>query len=76
MNNREIARLLEKLADILQLKDESTFRIKTYRKAALSISRLDEDLQRLYEQNKLDQIPGVKALTLRRKMYAGRITRI
>lgn len=59
MSNQELARLLEKIADILQIKDESTFRIKAYRNAAFYISHLDEDLQVLYEQKRLDQIPGV-----------------
>lgn len=59
MSNLELARLLEKIADILQIKDENTFKIKAYRNAAMTINNLDEDLQYLYEQKRLDQIPGV-----------------
>lgn len=59
MNNKEMAGLLERIADILQIKDENPFKIKAYRNAAVSIYHLDEDLQYLYKQNRLDQIPGV-----------------
>lgn len=59
MTNREIAKTLEKVADILQIKEENTFKIRAYRKAAESIYHLDENLTVLYEQNKIGDIPGV-----------------
>ncbi len=59
MSNRELARLLEKIADLLQIKDENSFKIKAYRNAAICIYHLDEDLQYLYEEKRLDRIPGV-----------------
>lgn len=59
MKNHEAACLFEKIADLLQIKDENTFKINAYRNAAVVISHLDEDLQVLYEQKRLDQIPGV-----------------
>lgn len=59
MSMQEVAQILENIADLLQIKDENIFKIKAYRNAALSLSLLDEDLQYLYEQKRLDQIPGV-----------------
>lgn len=59
MTNREIARTLDHIADILQFKDENPFKVKAYRQAAHSIYHLDEDLQYLYEKKRLDEIPGV-----------------
>jgi DNA polymerase IV (family X) len=59
MTNREIARTLEHIADILQFQDDNPFKVKAYRQAAHSIYHLDEDLQYLYEKKRLDDIPGV-----------------
>ncbi len=59
MTNREIARTLDHIADILQFKDENPFKIKAYRSAANSIYHLDEDIQYLYQKKRLDEIPGV-----------------
>lgn len=59
MTNREIARTLDHIADILQFKEENPFKIKAYRQAANSIYHLDEDIQYLYEKDRLGEIPGV-----------------
>ncbi|NLB87634.1 MAG: DNA polymerase/3'-5' exonuclease PolX, partial [Syntrophomonadaceae bacterium] len=59
MTNREIARTLERIADILQIKGENFFKVRAYRKAAESIYHLDENLTVLYEQDKIGDIPGV-----------------
>lgn len=59
MTNREIARIFDHIADLLQFKDENPFKVKAYRQAAHSIYHLDEDLQYLYEKERLDDIPGV-----------------
>lgn len=59
MTNREIARTLDHIADILQFKEENPFKIRAYRQAANSIHYLDEDLQYLYEKGRLGEIPGV-----------------
>lgn len=59
MTNREIARTLDRIADILQIKGENFFKVRAYRKAAESVYHLDENLTVLYEQNKIGDIPGV-----------------
>ncbi|MEA4927030.1 MAG: DNA polymerase/3'-5' exonuclease PolX [Syntrophomonadaceae bacterium] len=59
MTNREIARIFDHIADLLQFKDENPFKVKAYRQAAHYIYHLDEDLQYLYEKKRLDDIPGV-----------------
>jgi DNA polymerase (family 10) len=59
MTNREIARTLDHIADILQFKDENPFKVKAYRQAASSIYHLDEDIHYLYEKGRLEEIPGV-----------------
>ena len=59
MTNREIARTLDHIADILEFQEENPFKIKAYRQAANSIYHLDEDIQYLYEKDRLGEIPGV-----------------
>jgi DNA polymerase (family X) len=59
LTNREIARIFDHIADILQFKDENPFKVRAYRQAANSIYHLDEDLHYLHEKDRLDEIPGV-----------------
>lgn len=59
MTNREIARVFDRIADMLQFKDENPFKVRAYRQAANSIYHLDEDLYYLYEKDRLDEITGV-----------------
>lgn len=59
MNNREVAVVLDRIADILQIKEDNPFKIQAYRKAANSIYHLDEDLHILYRDNRIGNIPGV-----------------
>jgi DNA polymerase (family 10) len=59
MTNREIARTLDRIADLLQIKDENPFKVGAYRKAANSIYHLDEDLHIYYRHDRIGQIPGV-----------------
>jgi DNA polymerase (family 10) len=59
MTNREVARTLDHIADLLQIKDENPFKIKAYRQAASSIYHLDEDIHYLYDKGRLNDIPGV-----------------
>ncbi|SHG48533.1 DNA polymerase (family 10) [Thermosyntropha lipolytica DSM 11003] len=59
MTNRQVADILNRIADILLIKDENPFKIKAYRNAAQAIYYLDEDVRLLYEKGKLEEIPGV-----------------
>ncbi|MDD3852201.1 MAG: DNA polymerase/3'-5' exonuclease PolX [Syntrophomonadaceae bacterium] len=59
MTNREIARTLDRIADILQLKEENSFKVRAYRMAANSIYNLDEDIKVYYAKNRIAEIPGI-----------------
>lgn len=59
MTNREIARTLDRIADILQLKEENSFKVRAYRMAANTIYNLDEDIKVYYEKNQIAEIPGI-----------------
>ncbi len=65
MKNREnevakqLANIFNKIADALEFKSEIPFKIIAYRKAARVLNDLTEDIEVLWEENKLRTIPGV-----------------
>ena len=60
MNNSQIAGVFEKIAGLLSLKDESTFTIRAYQRAARTIEHLPTELsQMVKEESDLRQIPGI-----------------
>lgn len=62
MLNLDIARIFDEIADILELKGENAFKIRAYRKAALTIETLTQDLKVIAERGgvkELKKIPGV-----------------
>ncbi len=58
MKNREIARIFYEIADLLDLKGIS-WSPRAYRNAAQAIESLSEDIEVLYNKDKLENIPGV-----------------
>jgi DNA polymerase (family 10) len=59
MNNKEIARVFQDIADLLELKGENPFKIRAYQKAARSIEHLPVEVEGLVAEDKLREIPGV-----------------
>jgi len=59
MKNKEIAAIFNRIADALEIKGESGFRVLAYRKAARVIEELPEAVEELAEKKKLAEIPGV-----------------
>lgn len=59
MKNHEIAALFERIANVLELKGENTFRINSYHKAARVLGDLTEDVGELAKAGKLIDIPGI-----------------
>lgn len=51
--------MFERIANILELKGENTFRINSYRKAARVIGDLTEDIEEIARAGKLTDIPGI-----------------
>ncbi len=58
MDNFQVAKILNNIADLLEIKG-IPFKPAAYRNAARSIENLDEDLLEMYKQQKLREIPGV-----------------
>lgn len=59
MKQLEVADLFDQIADLLELKGENPFRIRAYRRAALNVRGLSEELGTLAGQGALEKIPGV-----------------
>ena len=58
MKNIEVANLLNEIADYLEFDDE-TFKVRAYRKAALNIEGLSEDIGQVWKENKLTELHGI-----------------
>ena len=59
MTNLEIAELLRKIAASYEIQGENRFRIIAYERAADSIEHLTSEVKDYWDDNKLDEIPGV-----------------
>ena len=69
VKNREIAKILYEMADLLEIKGED-FKPRAYRRAAINIESLAVDIEELYKRNELEKIPGVgKSIAEKIKEY-------
>ncbi len=59
IDNIRVAKVLDDMADILEIIEGNRFRISANRKAARSIENLSKDIVKVYENDKLQTIPGV-----------------
>ncbi len=58
MKNQLIVKILNNIADILELQ-EVEFKPLAYRRAAQSVESLSEDIEDIYDRDELEEIPGV-----------------
>ncbi len=69
MKNQQIAKIFNELAQLLELKNESIFRIRAYRRAAQNIADFSKDVAMCSEEE-LMQLPGIgKDLAAKIKEY-------
>src|SRR5437867_1811253 len=59
VGNDAIAKVLDEIGDLIELKGENVFRAVTYRAAARAIRDLREPLSKLVEEKRLKEIPKV-----------------
>jgi DNA polymerase (family 10) len=59
MTNQEIAKVFKEIADLLGLQGEDWFKIRAYLKVVQSIEQLQEPVEKLAQENRLREIPGV-----------------
>lgn len=61
MDNKQIADIFSRIADMLEIKDENVFKVRAYRTAALNILGLGRQLADVYKEDpsKIEDIPGI-----------------
>jgi len=59
MKNQLVSDILYQIADLLDLKGEIFFKTRAYRQAAQTIEVLDEDIELVSKENRLQDIPGI-----------------
>jgi DNA polymerase (family 10) len=59
MQNQEIVSVFYDIADILEMQGENHFRIRSYRNAAATIENLTEDINSIYKNGRLLDLPGI-----------------
>ena len=57
--NKEIARILREVAAVYEVKEDDHFRVAAYNKAADSVEHFSLEAKDLWDEGKLDEIPGV-----------------
>jgi DNA polymerase (family 10) len=59
MTNKEVAEILRRIADMLEIKGEIVYKALAYRRAADNIEYLGQDIEDVWREGKLLEIPGV-----------------
>jgi DNA polymerase (family X) len=57
--NEELADIFKKIADLLEIKGEIIYKTLAYRKAADGLYELDRDINEVWREGKLQEVPGV-----------------
>jgi len=57
--NQETAKVFESIADLLEIKGEVVYKTLAYRKASDSLNSLGRDVNDIWQEGKLTEIPGV-----------------
>ncbi|MBE3109250.1 MAG: DNA polymerase/3'-5' exonuclease PolX [Acidobacteria bacterium] len=59
MKNREVADLFDRIADALEIKGETGFKVVAYRKASRILQDMTEDVETVARDGRLETIPGI-----------------
>jgi DNA polymerase (family X) len=59
MNNADVVAALTEIAELLELKNESSFRIRAYENASKAVSNLTEDVRVLAANGEITEIKGI-----------------
>ena len=66
VDKRDVSRILEEIATLLELKGENPFKVRAYQNAAHAIDGLTEDLGEIIEAGTLTEVPGIGESTAQR----------
>ncbi len=70
VKNKEVAKILYDMGELLELKGENRFKIIAYGKAARAIESLKDDIEQIRIEKRLETIPGVgKAIAQKVEEY-------
>lgn len=78
MKNKEIAQIFNEIADLYEMQDID-FKPRAYRKAAQNIESLGKDIEKIYEDNELKNIPGIGESTaeeIKEYLDTGKVQRL
>jgi DNA polymerase (family 10) len=77
-DNKSIANIFHETADLMEVRNDDSFRIRSYRRAAEAIESLETQLAEIYQSEKaLLEIPGIgksMAANIREIFTAGKLT--
>ncbi len=76
MRNLEIAKLFNEIADLLEIKEENIFKIRAYRRAAMNLESLTEEIESVAARGALSEIAGIGkdlAAKIQQALETGRI---
>ncbi len=59
VNNREVAEVFQNIADLLEIKGEEIYRVLAYRRASDAVRSLGKDIEAVWRDERLEEIPGV-----------------
>lgn len=59
VNNREVAKIFQSIADLLEIKGEAIYRILAYRRASDAVRSLGQSIEAVWRDGRLEEIPGV-----------------
>jgi DNA polymerase (family 10) len=59
MTNREIADILKRIGDMLDILGENRFKVLAYRRAAENVLHLGQDIRSYWQAGTLQEIPGI-----------------
>ncbi|MFI5335116.1 MAG: helix-hairpin-helix domain-containing protein, partial [Chlamydiales bacterium] len=66
MDKHEVARILDEIGVLLSLHGENPFKVRAYHNAARAVENLDEDLETVVREKRLEEIPGIGTHTAER----------
>lgn len=59
MQSQKLADIFQRIADILEIEGESPFKVNAYRKASRIVSELQDDIENLWQEQRLHELPGI-----------------
>jgi len=67
MDKNQVANLLDEIASLLELKEESNpFEVRAYQNAARAVNGIDGDIEQLTREGKLKGVPGLGSTIVKR----------